>query len=259
MENTTAGEAPVIEFNAKALAPVAVFKAETDIRYYLNGICVQPNKNGPGCFIVGCDGHRLAVWHDPAGVCSQLTVLRVDKALLSACRKKYKGQQIGLISLEDGRLVLKSSHGLEMFVQAGKAAIELADRRPDGSVRQTHHYPDVWRVIPPAKDLAQGMMGAFNPMYMEDIGKVGKMFRLDSWSSGVYHFHNKHNIESGPCVTRFDKEPNFVVLTMRMRADRDITKNPLPDAFVAQSHEDKSTAMATASNPCGSMGEEVAP
>ena len=88
MEDTKASEALVIEFETKALAPVAVFMGQRDIRYYLNGICVLPNKSGEGCFVVGCDGHRLAIWHDRNGVCTKQTVLNVGKELISASRKK---------------------------------------------------------------------------------------------------------------------------------------------------------------------------
>ena len=248
MENITAGESPVIEFESKALAPVALFTSQSDVRYYLNGICVMPNKNGSGCFVVGCDGHRLAIWHDPNGICTKQTVLSVGKGLISASRKAAaKG---GMVCFEDGRMMVKDKRGQETFIQAGKAEIELSDN---------HGYPDVWRVVPKAKSLVPGALGAIQGRYVEAIGKAAKMLEDGGvWGHGrgVWHFTSKNGSDWGSVLTRFGKEKGFIVITMPMREDG-VELTPLSAAFEGQGPVEANKP-ATLLHAMGSMGEEVA-
>lgn len=69
---------------------MALFMAKQDVRYYLNGISVEPHPDG-GAIIAATDGHRLAVIHDPDGWCtSQIIVGDIKKTLLDACKKKAR-------------------------------------------------------------------------------------------------------------------------------------------------------------------------
>lgn len=228
MENITAGEAPVsVEFNVKALAPVAMYMAQKDIRFYLNGICVRPNANGPGCFVAATNGHCMAIWHDPDGVCSKEIVLRVSNELVSASRKKAaKG---GRVVLDSGRLVIKNKDGHETFVQAGQAAINMERKG------YMHKYPDFWRVVPPQSTLTPGMHGPVNGRYVEMIGKVAKMLE-DGGRYGharaVWHSTANVGAGFGAVLTRFDGTPGFVVITMPMR-EEDFDPG-LPAVFASQ-------------------------
>lgn len=79
METTTTSEALVIDFDAKGLPPVAFFKAVNDIRYYLNGIYVQPHPTAPGVVVMATDGHRAAMFYDPNGKASRPAILDVSR------------------------------------------------------------------------------------------------------------------------------------------------------------------------------------
>lgn len=252
METTTAGESLVVEFNAKAIAPVSIFKADTDVRYYLNGICVQPGPDGVGCFVIGCDGHSLALWYDKDGKCSHQVVLRVSRELVSASRKK--GAKDGRIVLDAGRLVIVGGTGEECFVQAGKAEVDMGSYGA-GNFQRTHEYPDVFRVIPKDAELQPGAHGAINGRYLEDIGKASRLVQRDRFGLGVWHFTNGN---VGPVVTRFDGEENFLVVTMPMRSDGIDRWSKLPASVNCKHLDDKPASVpATASYPMGSMGEAV--
>jgi len=252
METTTAGESLVVELNAKALAPVSIFKADADVRYYLNGICVQPGLDGVGCFVIGCDGRRLALWYDKYGKCSRQVVLRVSRELVSASRKK--GAKDGRIVLDAGRLVCVGENGEEHFVQAGKAEVELSTYG-EGKFKRTHEYPDVFRVIPKDAELQPGAHGAINGRYLEDIGKASRLLQRNRFGIGVWHFTKD---KGGPVVTRFEGEDNFLVVTMPMRSDGLDRWSKLPAAINCKHLNDKpSNVPATAGYPMGSMGEAV--
>lgn len=246
MEKTTAGASPVeIEFDAKAVAPLALFVAKCDIRYYLMGLCVMPAPTGEGCIVIGCDGHRLAMWHDPEGKCSRQSVLKLSPAMVAACKKRGKLAGKRTVSLQDGRLVLSCTIEGEVFVQAGKAEIAC-----EGEWR----YPDVWRVVPDNKKLVPGLRGYMKLDYLKDIAMAGnlasecKFFCVSHYSSD--------EAGDGAIVSMIDGMKNFIIITMPMRGSTDFpVKNPLPDVFKRK--DDAGPAMATISHPMGSMGEDA--
>lgn len=238
MQMTTAGEIPVIEFNAEAISPLSLFVAKHDIRFYLHGICVMPAPSGKGCVIVACDGHRMAMWHDDSGRCSVQKVFKITPAFVSACKKRSKGLP-KRVKFEDGRLVVFEGIDSETFIQAGKAEIEDCK------------YPDVFRVIP--KKLVPGLRGHINTEYLKQIGEAGK--RLGGKWDGV-RFYSADEIGHGATVARFDTSDNLIVITMPMRGRQDFPeKNPLPSFLVWLDLTDAKPA--TANFPCGSMGEPV--
>lgn len=132
MENTTAGEAPVIKFDAKALAPLALLMAKQDIRYYLCGICVTPSPDGNGCLLIATDARRIAVWHNQEGECSRETILTISPALVAASRKGTKDSKPSSVTMENGRLILKAAFGTEVFVQVANEE-GAASPAPSGS------------------------------------------------------------------------------------------------------------------------------
>lgn len=241
MENTVAGESPVIEFDAKAVAPLNLFVAKHDIRFYLHGLCVTPAPNGKGCVIVGCDGRRMAMWYDADGQCSKEKVFRITTEFVAACKKRRKGGLPRRVKFEDGRLVVFEGIDSEIFIQAGKAEIEDCK------------YPEVFRVIP--KKTVPGLRGYVNNEYVKHIGEAGKLLGNNFAGVSFYSADEKGN---GASIARFDGADNFIVITMPMRGSCDFPMDkPLKDCFIR--HEAEAAKPATASYPAGSMGEEVAP
>lgn len=239
--------APTIKFTARALAPVAAFMAKNEPRWYLNGICAEPNPNGVGCFVGAANGHHMAVWHDADGSCTERTVLRVSKELVSASRKKKANGWT--INYEDGRLVLCDANEQEIFVQAGKARIDASAE-----------YPNLWRAVPQESQLVPGLHGSINSRYLETIAKVGIMLEgQDGHGSGVWHYSNGAD-GLGSIATRFGKAENLIVITMPRRELDEIRRaGKLPaDTRRVVATINKGPSMATANFACGSMGEEVA-
>ena len=76
--------------NPKYFAAITLFMAKQDVRYYLNGVSVEPHPDG-GVLLVATDGHRIGVLHDPDGWCeSKFIVGNISKALLLACKAKVR-------------------------------------------------------------------------------------------------------------------------------------------------------------------------
>lgn len=66
--------------------------AKGDVRYYLDGVNIEPGPDGKGAVMVGTDGHRLIAMHDADGICKQNLILNARLApLIAACLKSSVG------------------------------------------------------------------------------------------------------------------------------------------------------------------------
>lgn len=222
-EINTASEALV--FDAAALAPVAMFMAKRDIRYYICGIHVMPHPE-QGVYIVGTDGHRLAIWHDQKGQCDKPRTLTITTGLIAAAKKRTPRLFERRISYENGRLVLaewgeaedNTQHIVnELYVQAGKADI-------DGT------YPDIWRVIPKEDELSPGMHGSIQPQYLKQLGDVASILPGGSKRYASPYFFTKGTDGNGAVLARYDGVQNFMVITMPLRSEWQL--KAVPDAFL---------------------------
>lgn len=72
---------PRINVAAERMRLAASCMAKHDIRYYLNGVLVEPREAG-GVFIVATDGHRLIAVIDPTGEASEPTILSLSADML---------------------------------------------------------------------------------------------------------------------------------------------------------------------------------
>ena len=231
MESTATSEPLVINFDAKALAPVALFKPTNDIRYYLNGIAVLKHPV-QGCIVCATNGHHLAAWYDKNGACSKDTILNVSGALVAASRKKKDAGMYMYdrrVYFSDGRLVLDyfdsdgTALGRETFVQP------RTDLIIDGV------YPKIAKVLPDPNNLVPGLFGSYSNLLMENIVKAGKLISQEKGRVvGITHYTDKksevRSVYGDAILTRFDGYDHFIVLLMPRVCG--VIRSPLPDSFV---------------------------
>lgn len=223
-----------IEFTARAVAPLAIFMAKQDARYYLNGICIMPSPVGTGAVLAATDGHRMALWHDEAGQCDQQTILRLSAPLISTCKARSKFGLQKTIKLQDGRLVVHEGGENEIFIQAGKAEI-------DGK------YPNIWAVVPKNDTLVPGLHGAINADYLKDIGTAARIVGGNDYYRGAPHHYSAGTDGNGVVLTRIDGIDNFVILTMALRAnDKYPHASPVPPRFIKPEPAKDNAATAVA-------------
>jgi hypothetical protein len=77
--------------SAETLSAVAPFASREGVRYYLNGVYVEPHR-AQGVLVVATDGHVLAVCHDPDGSADAPWICSAPPTILSAARKSGKGK-----------------------------------------------------------------------------------------------------------------------------------------------------------------------
>lgn len=223
----------IARVNPKYFAAIELFMAKCDVRYYLNGIYIEPHRE-KGVVIVATNGRTLAAFHDPDGWAEKAIIVGgISKQLISACCTKGTNRIGGSHSLFIGIdfAVVTSQEGTPESafdahnLYAGR--IELVDAK----------YPDWKRVVEGAsKSGADRGAGAINPDYLALLSKV--LYRLNRTKYGCVRAYGSAAFdkdERGSTSTVFrldgaDIADRFVALLMPIRDSLPLDK-PLPDAF----------------------------
>lgn len=152
-----------MNFNIKArlMAAVAQFKAKHDIRFYLNGVLVEPDPNG-GAFLVATNGHAMGVWRDETATgVERPIIVSVDDRLLQACR----GSDLKRLVVRDSRLAVvlipdsNPEREQELYIQPIEAK---KNGVPAWEVEGK--FPDWVKVVP--RPASTGIKGFVNPHYI---------------------------------------------------------------------------------------------
>lgn len=140
-----------IKIPARYLAALKLFAGDRDIRYYLNGVCVEADI--AGATLVATDGHRLAAIRANQDLPRAVTVV-IKNEMLKGIKKASKGDAILTVGEDDKALTL----------------------RHDGAVYEgiaiDCKYPDWRKVLPQSTD---GVAGAYNQRYIGDMGEAAQI------------------------------------------------------------------------------------
>ena len=188
-----------LTIKSKLVAAVAQFKAVGDIRYYLNGVYVEPIKTG-GALIVATNGHAMCLWRDTSAVVDRPVILRTSPKLLTACVAKDATH----LRLVEDRLTVTDIKGNETFVQPNREKWEIEG-----------NFPDWKRVIP---DTTEGltMFDALNPNFVSYVAQALKTGSGKGNFSGITFNQPKPN---GPIVVTSNsiEAENFMAIIMPLR------------------------------------------
>lgn len=181
------------------------FMAVHDIRYYLNGICVEKAKDG-GVYLIATDGHTMGVIHDATGTIegAESVIFRVGPGLGTASKaaasKLHRGIKYRL--LVQGQRVkiacgFDSEGDAELFIQAGRSLIE-------------GKFPDWRKVIPDFSKLKLGFGNDMNAMYLARLAKIA----TDKRFQGVSLWQAERD---KAVVARVPRVPEMIIVLMPMR------------------------------------------
>jgi DNA polymerase III sliding clamp (beta) subunit (PCNA family) len=140
--------------SAEAVRLAYAFAAKQDIRYYLNGINVEPAEGG-GALITATDGHRLMQVMDRDATDVEPMIISLDKASQAALKR---GAFVSTAFNEKHIAILNSDRiPVHMQVEAYKV---------EGK------FPDWRRVLGKREDWSQGVGGNFNVKYLVDVVRL---------------------------------------------------------------------------------------
>jgi hypothetical protein len=212
-----------VTITSKYVPILAEFMGKNDIRYYLNGIYVEPHPQG-GIVLIATDGHAMVLIHDVEGKSNGSYINALPASIVSACTPRgFKD-----ISKNAQVLRLVGNAGYVMSVKDGDptdigrwhlhtAYCEIIDGK----------FPDWKKIIP--RDLKPADRIEVNSIYLNRITKAAK---VSSWLSPITVFANgsNSNKDAGAMLVRIESMPELFVIVMPMRIDdKAALKSPVPE------------------------------
>jgi len=146
----------MFKVNSKALAAAITCQAIKDVRYYLNGVLIEPAESG-GVRCVGTNGHHMIVVTDKNGECEKPVIIAFDSATVTKLRNK-KATDVAGSYLEDGTAIARIN-GLGHV-----AAIEVIDGK----------FPDYTALFPQSLPEISSAFAPFNAEYMRSFCDAAK-------------------------------------------------------------------------------------
>ena len=200
----------MIRFQGKYLRTLVQFQAQSDIRYHLNGILVEPHPQG-GVMLVATNGHMLAAIRDTQGTCSERTVFNPDKGAISAAIKRNKlGTPWVDVNPYTNRLSVRARSAMraggmqevEIYAQGGSAVIEGASQ----------YFPEWRNIIPDFSTLKPGAADVLQGNYLRRIidahpGNINGSRPVKLWQAE----------KNGVVIVQFDGSPETMAVIMPMR------------------------------------------
>ena len=215
--------------NPRYFAAITLFMAKQDVRYYLNGISIEPHPDG-GALLVATDGHRMAVLHDPDGWCaSQFIVGDISRALLLACKAKARKANpndlpAALWIAETGSMVAclpAAPKGETAKHEAPTDAFGPLVRFMCKTSVIDGRFPDWRKVANQKRTPVTESFPAVNSAYIYDVSLAQNII-LGTHKYGYRGVNMEHTGRNGSIVVRVDDvelHDRFFVVIMAMRAE----------------------------------------
>lgn len=174
----------MLQINSKAIAAAAVCQAVKDVRYYLNGVYVQPLSSGSGARVIATDGHRMIVVTDTeAELAEEFHEKGVILAFENTAITKMKAKNAGTLTVsrvDEDTVIAKTESG-------HLSSVEVIDGT----------YPDWTAVVPDQLPAKSTNKSAFQAEYMAGFCAVAKILDV---SGGAVSFVNGADENSAICV-----------------------------------------------------------
>lgn len=217
----------MLEVPVRDLLAIAPFRAEMDVRYYLNGVFVEPIEGG-GCLLVATDGHMLAAMRSKESRADKPRILNIDNRFERALREHGGlGEEKTIKVADEKSRAVVSSKIREYYIQPDKPFI-------DGK------FPDWRKVLFPLDILKRGNPSTIASKYLATLQRALPK-ELRDRCSGVSFWYNDRETDGSAVVCRYDSFPELIVMIMPVR------EGPMakwPDWYPTKSAE---TAVAEAS------------
>jgi hypothetical protein len=153
------------KINAHLYLAALTHAAKDDIRYYLNGVSVEPCAEG-GAVIVATDGRRMLAMHDANARCAESIILPEMKFAYIKLTGKREPRYLRVVRVDRAVTVIVQD-------EEGKELLSMPVNLVDGK------YPD-WRAVIPA--VATVAPTSWNPDYLSALNAVSKGFDQTCWA-----------------------------------------------------------------------------
>lgn len=202
----------IATIDAALAALVLPFAATDDIRYYLNGIYITPLQEG-GALIAATDGHMLFCARDPNGKTARPIILPLQKREHGTALKRSTYIDV----LADGSF---------RFLTEDKGLAWISPKKEiDG------RFPDIFSLIGNLDDWKEGLVGSFNPEYINRVVQSAPRARYRA----IRFFHRgKDPACSAALFTLSNPQAFGVVMPMKFGDEKNSLTRIIPSEFKAK-------------------------
>lgn len=217
-------------------AGVQLCSAKADIRYYLNGVCIERHPK-QGVIIIATNGHIMAAMHDPDGWLADghqsLIVGSISNRLISACKVKRgpDGEPPQALWIASKYSVVTGFGDPDQPPEAFSAGAQLTEKVELIDAK----FPD-WRRVMPVQSAEDGKpYPLVNGGYLETFNRVAETLSGQKrFAGGGTHLAPAGDKEA--VIVRMPSHElvdRFVGVIMNMRGDP--LKSVVPSWVSAQS------------------------
>lgn len=199
-----------VRVDAAKLAQVLPYAADSDVRYYLVGVCIRPDPRG-GVLVMATDGHALYCVRDPSGSADKETILPLSKRKHARYLKPDQQLFVGA----DDNIWIVDRFGLRLWVS------------PTGPV--DGKFPKMDGIIGRLDSYKEGLHGAFRRDLL--------LRMLDASSrSGMLHCYTQTEVDGKPGKLLFITEQDSFGVLMPMRGIPKL-ETVIPEQFLTAAPE----------------------
>lgn len=190
----------LVEIPAADLLAVMPYRADPgDVRYYLEGIVIEPVESG-GCMLVASNGHTMGVIYSKDAQCDKPRILNMSREFHRAIRSDPFPDNVVRVRDQQDHVRLSGTNGDELFMLPGKPFI-------DGKIID-------WRkVIPPLSALQPGSPAQLAAHY---VARIKRSFTYER-SNGITFWQDTRDPKEKGVVVRFETLPELIVILMPLR------------------------------------------
>lgn len=172
-----------ITVSATLLRAAFVFAGNKDVRYYLNGVLVEPAPDGHGVRLVATDGHRMAVLFDADGSADAPAIIERHK--------------VPAIPRKCGETMATFDGSRATYPGGTSLPVAYIDGR----------FPDWQAVVPDVAQLG-GKVASFNAEYIADLAVIPAAYGLAKHPPVAIHCRD----ENSAGLATFGDLPAFAVV-----------------------------------------------
>jgi hypothetical protein len=199
--------------SARDFARVLPFRANQDVRYYLNGVCVEPADDG-GAVIVATNGHLLAAMRSPDTLVTERVIVNVTPAFATAVKKAGKSE-LAFIRAATKTSTLEVVNSVPG--NGRNKGNDIAFVKP-GAPFIDGKFPDWRKIMPTDEKIARGLPASYNADYLRQALDAVCEGPKQRYRHLIQFYHASDAPQSSAAIIRMNGQ-DFVCLVMPVRAD----------------------------------------
>ncbi|AGK49418.1 DNA polymerase III beta subunit, central domain protein [Burkholderia thailandensis MSMB121] len=184
----------IVHVTGAALKAALLHAAKKDIRFYLNGVCIEAHEKETR--VIGTDGHRAAVIRVPT---ENVSVSPGTRFIIP--RATVEAMKISKAALKHP-IVIEGPNDNGEYRATGVFGVAIF-QAVEGV------FPDYRHIIP---ETTSGTLAQYNPAYLADMAKAAELL-------GHKFIYVEHNGD-GPARVTVPHYSDFVGVVMPVRSDK---------------------------------------